>query len=91
MDTQTTSHLGYEREWERRKELEQDVLVHLTESGSAKKWGAIYSHFYQDERGEIGETLSHLVHRKHLAIESDGTARITAAGTEQLKNSNRGR
>ena len=86
MKTQMAPNLGYEREWERRKELEQAVLVHLAESGSAKKWGAIYSHFYQDERGEIGEALSELAHGRHIMVESDGTAKITASGTAQLKN-----
>ena len=85
MDTQITRNLGFDRQWERRRELEQAVLVHLTENGSAQKWGALYTHFYQDERGEIGETLFQLAHRKHVAVESDGTARITLLGLRELQ------
>ena len=85
MGTQTTPNLGYDQEWTRRMELEKAVLVHLTESGSVRKWGAIYSHFYQDYREEIGEVLSQLSHRQHILVNSDGTARITVLGLRELQ------
>ena len=79
MEMQTTPRLEYERGQTRQRELEHDVLVHLTGIGSAK-WGKIYSHFYQDARGEIGEVLAQLAHRGHIVIELDGTTRITVTG-----------
>lgn len=79
MEMQTTPRLGHERGQARQRELEHDVLVHLTGIGSAK-WGAIYSRFYQDGRGEIGEVLSQLAYRGHIVLELDGTARITVLG-----------
>ena len=79
MEMQTIPRLGHEPGQTRQRELEHDVLVHLTGIGSAK-WGKIYSHFYQDGRGEIGEVLSQLTHRGHIVIELDGTTRITVAG-----------
>jgi len=58
-----TYHLGYAREWERRRSLQPAVLLLLSESDSAQ-WDQLYS---------------------HPTVESDGTAKITAAGMEQLK------
>ncbi|NWF71813.1 MAG: hypothetical protein HXY51_02040 [Nitrospirae bacterium] len=84
METQTTPNTACNQEWERRKELEQAVLAHLMENGAAKKWGALYSHFYQDERGEIGEALAELTQERHILVESDGTARLTVSGVDQL-------
>lgn len=84
MDTHTTSHLEYERGRTKQRELEHDVLVHLTEIGSAK-WGAIYRHFILDQRGEIVEVLSQLANRRQIVVELDGTAKITASGTAQLQ------
>ncbi|MGH7183043.1 MAG: hypothetical protein ACREJN_13830 [Nitrospiraceae bacterium] len=63
METQTTPNIEYNQEWERRKELEQAVLAHLLKNGAAKKWDALYSLFYQDEREEIGEALAELLSR----------------------------
>ena len=74
-----------EAAWVRRMELEKAVLEHLTESGSARKWGAVYSHFYQNSKEEIGEVLFQLAHRQHILIDSDGTARITVLGLRELK------
>jgi muconolactone delta-isomerase len=79
-----TSNIAYEREWARRRELQNTVLVHLTESGSAK-WGALYSRFDNDGTGEIGEVLSQLAYWKHIMVESDGTAKITESGMRQLE------
>ena len=79
-----TSNLAYEREWARHKELQYTVLVHLTESGSAK-WGALYSRFDIDGTGEIGEALFRLAHCKYIMVESDGTAKITESGMRQLE------
>ena len=79
MEMQPTPRLGYERDQTSQRELEHDVLVHLTGTGSAK-WGKIYTHFYQDGRGEIGEVLSQLAHRGYIVIELDGSARITVLG-----------
>ena len=79
MEMQTTPRLGHERGQTRQRELPHDVLAHLTENGPAK-WGAIYRHFYQDKRGDIGEVLDQLAHRGHIVIELDGTTRITVLG-----------
>jgi hypothetical protein len=79
------STLGYEREWERRRELQEAVLLHLTENGSAK-WGRLYGHFSQDGTDEIGEALESLTQRRHIAVEADGTAKITPLGTKHLKD-----
>ena len=58
-----TSNIGYEREWERRRNLQHAVLLPLTESDSAK-CGKLY---------------------RHIMVESDGTAKTTVSGMEQLK------
>ena len=84
METQTTPNTERYQEWERRKKLEQAVLAHLMDNGAAKKCDALYSHFYQDERGEIGETLAELRQERHIVVESDGTARLTVSGADQL-------
>lgn len=84
MDTQTTPNTEYNQEWERRQELERAVLAYLMESGAARKWDALYSHFYQDERAEIGDALAELTQEKHIVVESDGTVKLTASGVEQL-------
>ena len=67
----------------RREELQRSVLLHLTERGSAK-WGALYSHFDEDGTGEIGEALQLLAESRYIALEGDGTAKITASGVQQL-------
>lgn len=79
-----TSNLAYEQEGARRRGLQYTVLVHLTESGSAK-WGALYSRFDNDGTGEIGEALFQLAYWKHIMVESDGTAKITELGMRQLE------
>ncbi|MGH7180719.1 MAG: hypothetical protein ACREJN_01935 [Nitrospiraceae bacterium] len=84
METQKAPDIGDNREWERRRELEQAVLVHLMESATPKKLGALYSHFYQDEKGDIGEALAELTQERHIVVESDGTAKLTVSGVEQL-------
>ena len=68
----------------RREELQRAVLSHLTERGSAK-WGALYSHFDEDGTGEIGEALQLLAEWRYIALEGDGTAKITASGMQRLK------
>ena len=82
-DTDPASSPAYDREWVRLKELQQAVLLHLTERGPTK-WGALYSHFDDDGTGKIGEALAFLVQRQHLTVEADGTAKITASGLAQL-------
>ena len=68
----------------RREDLQRAVLLHLTERGSAK-WGALYSHFDEDGTGAIGEALQLLAEWRYIALEGDGTAKITTSGTQQLK------
>jgi len=67
-------------------DLQQAVLRYLTENGSAK-WGALYSHFYQGNTitDEIGSALQHLAQGKHIAVELDGTTKITESGSVRLK------
>ena len=87
-DTNPAPSPACEREWVRLKELQQAVLLHLAEGGSAK-WGALYRHFDEDGTGKIGEALEHLVQRRHITVEVDGTAKITASGHARLLNSPR--
>ena len=68
-----------------RRELQHAVLLYLVENGSAK-WGALYSHFYQENTDEIGSALQHLAKWKHIAVELDGATKITASGIGQLKS-----
>ena len=85
-DTDPASSPAYEREWARLRELQQAVLLHLTERGAAK-WGALYSHFDDDGTGKIGEALELLAQRQHIIVEADGTANITTSGlTQRLKH-----
>lgn len=69
--------LKNEGAWARRMELEEAVLVHLAENSSAKMWGRIYSRFFQDGIGEVGEALGRLAHCRYIAVDADGTARKT--------------
>jgi hypothetical protein len=82
--TDAASRPAFDREWGRLRELQQAVLLHLTEHGSAK-WGALYSHFDEDGTGEIGEALEFLAQRQHITVEADGTANITVSGAKRLK------
>ena len=84
-DTDPASSSAHDREWVRLKELQQAVLLHLTERGSTK-WGALYSHFDDDGTGKIGEALAFLVQRQQITVEADGTAKITPSGAERLKS-----
>lgn len=68
------------------RNLQQAVLWYLAEKGSAK-WGALYSHFYQGNTNtdEIGSALQHLARGKHIAVDLDGTTKITEYGSVRLK------
>ena len=78
-----TSMSENEQDWVIRRELQHAVLLYLAENGSAK-WGALYSHFYQEKTDEIGSALQDLAQGKHIAVELDGATKITPSGMGQL-------
>ena len=79
------SSAEYERALKRVRELQQAVLLHLMEAGPTK-WNAFYRHFNQDSTAEVTHALRYLTRLNHITAESDGTAKISASGMEQLKN-----
>ena len=81
-DTDPAPSPAYERGWARLRELQQAVLLHLTERGAAK-WGALYSHFDEDGTGKIGEGLELLAQRQHVTVDADGTVNVTMSGLAQ--------
>ena len=80
-----TSLSENEQHWAIRRELQHAVLLYLAENGSAK-WGALYSHFYQEKTDEIGSASQHLAQGNHIAVELDGATKITASGMGQLQS-----
>ena len=79
------SDAEYERALKRFRELQQIVLLHLMEAGPTK-WNALYRHFNQDNTAEVTHALRYLTRLSHITAESDGTAKISASGMEQLRN-----
>ena len=74
-----------EREWAKRSELLQAVLRYLAANGPTN-WVTLSLHFDPGGTGEIGPALGYLAINKHIVLEGT-TAKITASGREQLKNS----
>jgi len=74
----------YEREWQRFRELQQTVLLHLMEAGPTK-WEALYDHFDGDKRGEVGHALRYLARWVHITVDADNTVKITTSGANQLQ------
>lgn len=76
-----------EQEWAQIHTLQEAVLLLLSENDSMK-WIDVYLHFNEDEDGNgsgwIGPALGLLARAKHIAVEFDGTTKITAAGRERL-------
>ena len=74
-----------EQDWAQIRTLQEAVLLLLSENGSMK-WIDVYLHFNEngDGSGWIGPALGLLARAKHIAVEFDGTTKITAAGRERL-------
>ena len=75
----------YERALKRFRELQQIVLLHLMEAGPTT-WNTLYRHFNQDSTAEVTHALRYLTRVNYITAESDGTAKISTSGMEQLKN-----
>ena len=74
----------YEKEWKRFRELQQTVLLHLMELGPTK-WEALYDNIDKDKSGEVAHALRYLARWMHIAVETDGTVKITESGANQLQ------
>lgn len=81
------SNIQLEREYTRFRELHQAVLLHLMTVGPTK-WDVLSGHFDQERTGEVTHALRHLARLKHITVEADSTAKITASGMRQLRREN---
>ena len=74
----------YEREWNRFRDLQQAVLLHLMEFGPSKL-EALYGHLDQDRSIEVAQALQYLARRMHITVDPDCVVTITASGMSQIR------
>ena len=73
----------YEREWERERTLQHEILGYLTKNGPTH-WNDLFLHFAQYAPGKIAPALRHLAQWMHITLEADDTLKISALGTARL-------
>ena len=77
------SHFEYEREWERERVLQHEVLRYLTKKGPTR-WDDLFLHFAQYAPGKIAPALRHLAQWMHISLEGGDIVKVTASGTARL-------
>jgi len=80
------AHHGYkyEREYQRKRALEREVLEHLKRY-SSKKWDSLYVHFAKERGADIQPVLHALRDARFIEVIEDQIVRITASGLRRLE------
>jgi hypothetical protein len=74
------SDVEYEREWERERALQYEVLRYLTKNGPTR-WDDLFLHFAQYAPGKIAPALRHLAQWMHVTLEGGDILKISVLGT----------
>jgi hypothetical protein len=84
-DTTVTqiSDFEYEREWERERALQHEVLRYLSRNGPTR-WDDLFCHFAQHAPGKIAPALRHMAQWMHITVEGGDVMRISALGAARL-------
>ena len=82
------AHYGhkYEREYQRNRGLQREVLEHLKRN-SPKKWDTLYSYFTRERGANIQPVLDALRDGRYIEVseDNDQIVRITISGLERLE------
>jgi hypothetical protein len=76
----------YEREYQRKRGLQREVLEHLKRY-SPKKWDTLYSYFAKERGANIQPVLHALKDARYIKVseDEDQIVRITASGLKRLE------
>lgn len=77
----------YEKEYQRKRGLEREVLEHLKRY-SSKKWDTLYVHFAKERGTDIQPVLHALKDARYIEVIEDQIVRITASGLKRLEKHN---